>query len=170
MSRSIHAAQGESLPYNHYLHQFLTFLKHERGFADATIVNRERSLKPFLGWLVAEDVPLSTLSPVVITKYFTGIVAGRWKRTTVSFHVQSLRSFFRYASSRGWCAAGIAESIDAPPGLRVRKSAARAGVGRREEAFHQRQRHVASSDQKSLRDPALLGLRPARWRSLLPAS
>jgi integrase/recombinase XerD len=114
MSRSIHAAQGESLLYNHHLHQFLTFLKHERGFADATIVNRERSLKPFLGWLVAEDVPLSALSPVVITKYFTGIVAGRWKRTTVSFHVQSLRSFFRYASSRGWCAAGIAESIDAP--------------------------------------------------------
>jgi len=43
MSRSIHGAQGESLPYNHHLHQFLTFLKHERGFADATIVNRERS-------------------------------------------------------------------------------------------------------------------------------
>jgi site-specific recombinase XerD len=46
VSRSMHAEQGESLPYNH-LHQFLTFLKHERGFADATIVNRERSLKPF---------------------------------------------------------------------------------------------------------------------------
>jgi hypothetical protein len=47
MSRSIHAAQGESLSYNHHQHQFLTFLKHERGFADATILNRERSLKPF---------------------------------------------------------------------------------------------------------------------------
>ena len=114
MSRSIHAAQGEPLPYNHHLHQFLTFLKHERGFADATIVNRERSLKPFFAWLVAQDVPLSAVSPVVITKYFTGIVAGRWKRTTVSFHVYSLRSFFRFATNRGWCAAGIAESIDAP--------------------------------------------------------
>jgi integrase/recombinase XerD len=67
-----------------------------------------------LAWLVAQGVPLSSVSPVVITKYFTGTVAGRWKRTTVSFHVQSLRSFFRYASSRGWCLAGIAESIDAP--------------------------------------------------------
>ena len=114
MSRSIHAAPLESLPYNHHLHQFLTFLKCERGFADATIINRERSLKPFLGWLVAQDVPLSTVSPVTITKYFTSAVAGRWKRTTISFHVQSLRSFFRYASSRGWCASGIAESIDAP--------------------------------------------------------
>jgi hypothetical protein len=34
------------------------------------------------------------MSPAVITKYFTGAVAGKWKRTTVSFHVQSLRSFF----------------------------------------------------------------------------
>jgi hypothetical protein len=40
MSRSIHAAQGESLPYNHHQHQFLTVLKHERAFADATIGNR----------------------------------------------------------------------------------------------------------------------------------
>ena len=114
MSRSKHAAQGASLPFNHHLHPFLTFLKHERGFADATIVNRERSLNPFLGWLVAQDVPLSTVSPVTITKYFTSAVAGRWKRTTISFHVYSLRSFFRFATNRGWCAAGIAESIDAP--------------------------------------------------------
>src|SRR5664279_2120934 len=114
MSSSVHAEQSDPSPYNHYLQQFLTLLKQERGFADATIVNRERSLKPFLGWLVAQDVPLSTVSPVAITKYFTSAVAGRWKRTTISFHVQSLRSFFRYATSRGWCAAGIAESIDAP--------------------------------------------------------
>jgi hypothetical protein len=73
VSRSTHAEEGESLPYNHHLHQFLTCLKHERGFAEATIVNRARSLKPFLGWLVAQDVPLSTMSPGVITTYFTGI-------------------------------------------------------------------------------------------------
>jgi site-specific recombinase XerD len=54
------------------------------------------------------------VSPVTITKYFTSAVAGRWKRSSVSFHVQSLRSFLRYASCRGWCAPGIAESIDAP--------------------------------------------------------
>lgn len=106
MSRSVHAEQDVSSFYNHHLHQFLTFLNRERGFADATIVNRGRSLKPFLEWLVAQNVSLFTVPPVVITKYFTSSVAGRWKRTTIWFHVQSLRSFFRYASSRGWCAAG----------------------------------------------------------------
>lgn len=114
MSESMHAEQAQRSPHTHHLQQFLAFLKQERGFADATIVNRKRSLKPFLDWLATQGVPLSTVSPMVITKYFTGAVAGKWKRTTVSFHVQSLRSFFRYASGRGWCAAGIAESIDAP--------------------------------------------------------
>ena len=61
MSRSVHAEPGESSPYNHHLQQFLTFLKRDRGFADATIVNREHSLRPFLAWLVAQDVPLSTI-------------------------------------------------------------------------------------------------------------
>jgi site-specific recombinase XerD len=115
VSRSIRAEQQiEVPPYHPHLETFLSFLKKERGFADATLVNRKRSLKPFLAWLVGRGVPLSTVSPVVITKYFTRTVAGRWKRTSVSFHVQSLRSFFRYASCQGWCAAGIAESIDAP--------------------------------------------------------
>jgi hypothetical protein len=39
--------------------------------------------KPFLGWLVAEDVPLSTVSPVVITKYFTGIAAWKANKATL---------------------------------------------------------------------------------------
>jgi site-specific recombinase XerD len=115
VSRSIRAEQQiEVSPYNHHLETFLSFLKKERGFADATLVNRKRSLKPFLAWLFGRGVPLSTVSPVEITKYFTGTVAGRWRRTSVSFHVQSLRSFFRYAGCQGWCPAGIAESIDAP--------------------------------------------------------
>jgi site-specific recombinase XerD len=114
VSRSMHAEQSDPSPYNHHLQQFLTFLKQERGFAEATMVNRKRSLKPFLAWLLAQGVPLSGVSLAAITKYFTSAVAGRWKRTSISFHVQSLRSFFPYAGSRGWSAAGIAESIDAP--------------------------------------------------------
>jgi len=70
VSRSIRAEQQiEFSPYNHHLETFLSFLRKERGFADATIVNRKRSLKPFLAWLVGRGVPLSTVSPVVITKY-----------------------------------------------------------------------------------------------------
>jgi site-specific recombinase XerD len=78
VSRSIRAEQQiEVSPYSHHLEEFLTFLKKERGFPDATLVDRQRSLKPFFAWLNAQDIPLSAVSPVVITKYFTGAVAGR---------------------------------------------------------------------------------------------
>jgi site-specific recombinase XerD len=77
VSKSMHPEQTEPSPHNHYLQQFLAFLKQERGFADATIVNRKRSLKPFLAWLVGRGVPLSTVLPVLINKYFTGTVAGQ---------------------------------------------------------------------------------------------
>jgi len=61
VSKSTHTEQGERSPYEHYLQEFLTFLKQERGFADAMIVNRKRSLKPSWAWLVAQGVPLSSV-------------------------------------------------------------------------------------------------------------
>jgi hypothetical protein len=66
----------EQLPNNDYLQEFLTFLQQEKGFADATIVNREHSLRPFLAWLVAQDVPLSTVSPV---RWCGRRLCGCWK-------------------------------------------------------------------------------------------
>jgi hypothetical protein len=45
VSKSTHAEQGERSPYEDFLQEFLTF-QQERGFADATIANRKRSLKP----------------------------------------------------------------------------------------------------------------------------
>ena len=102
------------LPYEKSLKEFFTFLREERGFARATIVGHKHSLKPFLFWLIRENIPLSGVSPCVISNYFSSEVAGRWKRASVSTHVQHLRSFFRNASQHGWCAKGIAESIDGP--------------------------------------------------------
>jgi hypothetical protein len=38
MPRSLHAEPSEPSTYNHHLPEFLTSLKHERGFADVTII------------------------------------------------------------------------------------------------------------------------------------
>jgi len=106
--------QPETLPDANLVAEFLDYLKEERGFAEATVVNRRRSLEVFLRWLNEKGCCLSGVSPATISDYFSSVAAGRWKRSTVSLHVQSLRSFFRYAGGRGWCTAGIAEAIDAP--------------------------------------------------------
>jgi integrase/recombinase XerD len=106
--------QFEELPYQQFLEEFFCFLRDEKGFAEATILGHRRSLRPFLSWLTRENIPLFAVSPRTISRYFASAVAGRRKRVSVAHHVQSLRSFFRYANQRGWCARGIAESIDAP--------------------------------------------------------
>lgn len=66
VSKSIRAEESEPSPYSHQLQQFLAFLKQERGFADATIVNRKRSPALFLAGLVGQSIPLSAVSPSVI--------------------------------------------------------------------------------------------------------
>jgi integrase/recombinase XerD len=104
----------EELPYGEFLGEFFAFLREERGLADATIRGYEHSLKFFLSWMKRKHIQMTAVSPTTISTYFTSAVAGRWKRVTVSHHVQALRTFFRYAAQRGWCAKGIAESIDAP--------------------------------------------------------
>ncbi len=53
----------ETLPYAGFLAEFLAYLKEERGFAEATIVNRSASLKPFLRWLEEKGLRLSGVSP-----------------------------------------------------------------------------------------------------------
>ena len=106
--------EREELPYGEFLGEFFAFLSEERGLADATIRGNKHSLKLFLSWLKQKHIQLTAVSPTTISTYFTSAVAGRWKRVTVSHHVQALRTFFRYAARRGWCTKGIAESIDAP--------------------------------------------------------
>jgi integrase/recombinase XerD len=100
-------------PYTKEIAEFLAHLEHDRGYAQVTCANRQRSLRPFLSWLDRCGIPLTKVSPSSISAYFIE-TGSRWKRTTVAQHVQSLRSFFRYAESRGWGSPGVAKTIDAP--------------------------------------------------------
>jgi len=97
------------------LEAFLTFEIRERGLAPATISNRRRSLSVFLTWLATKVETLAEVTPDHIARYFTTVaVQRRWKRTTISFVVNQLRQFFRFAESKGWCRSRLAATIDAP--------------------------------------------------------
>ncbi len=105
---------GESRgPFHSELQQFLSYLCTERGFAEATIENRQKSLSPFFDWLSEQGLPLSHVGVNEISTYQRACACHGWKRTTISFHVQSLRGFFRYAASQGWTL-DIASGIGAP--------------------------------------------------------
>jgi site-specific recombinase XerD len=100
-------------PYESELDSFLHHLRDERGFADATIDLRRKSLRPFFTWMSEEARPLSEVGLADISAYQRACAQRKWKRTTISVHVQALRSFFRYAASRGWCS-DFSSGIAAP--------------------------------------------------------
>jgi site-specific recombinase XerD len=97
------------------LEALLTFEMRERGLAPETISNRQRSLSAFLTWLATKVEDLAEVTPDHIALYFTTVGAQRrWKRTSISFVINQLRQFFRFAESKGWCRSQLAATIDAP--------------------------------------------------------
>lgn len=100
-------------PYERELAQFIEHLRTERGFAEATIRNRQLSLNLFFCWLHAQDLPLSEVRLEHIDAWQKVCGQRGWKRTTISLQVQALRAFFRYAATQGW-AADLASGIGAP--------------------------------------------------------
>jgi integrase/recombinase XerD len=97
------------------LEAFVDFEERERGFAPATIVRVKRCLGEFLNWVAGERKALRKIMPEDIARYVSRMSAEHhWKRTTIVAVVSALRTFFRFAQSRRWCAPDLVDTIDAP--------------------------------------------------------
>jgi site-specific recombinase XerD len=96
------------------LDSFLKELRDERGYTNQTVRSREEALNLFFEWLGKQSVSLEKVTPEILAAYFVQNKARGWKKTTVQAYGSSLRAFFRYATRRGWCAQGLAETIQSP--------------------------------------------------------
>ncbi|MHB8652876.1 MAG: tyrosine-type recombinase/integrase [Terriglobia bacterium] len=96
------------------LDSFLKELRDERGYTDKTVTSREEALNLFFEWLGKQGVSLKEVTPEILAAYFVQNKVRGWKKSTVKAYGNSLRVFFRYATRRGWCAPGLAETIESP--------------------------------------------------------
>ena len=98
---------------------FANWMRHERGLAEATIKFRCRVINRFFEWLIERDVALSAINITdldqVLMRY---TISGRYRRSTINLHAQSIRSFIRFAEQQGWCATGLAAGIIPPRFMR----------------------------------------------------
>jgi site-specific recombinase XerD len=101
-------------PYADLVAQFERFLDLERGLSPRTIKTRRGSIQPFLTWLQEQDRVLNEVTILDVERFLALPRSRHWSRVTLAGCVDSLRCFFRYAGTRGWCAPNIAEAIDAP--------------------------------------------------------
>lgn len=103
-----------SAPHADLVTQFARFLEDERGQAPATIRRRRGDALSFLSWFEQQHRPFSEVTILDVERYLELPRTRPWSRVTVAGCVASLRSFFRYAGMRKWCAPNIGEAIDAP--------------------------------------------------------
>lgn len=101
-------------PYADLLTEFENFLDHERGLSPNTIHMRHVHVLAFLTWFDQQHRPFSNVTIRDIERFLALPRDRPWSRVTVACYVASLRSFFRYAGGRKWCAPNIGEAIDAP--------------------------------------------------------
>src|SRR5262249_53855869 len=97
------------------LASFADSMRLQQGLSTETITGRCSALQPFLDQLEAPEGALSeiTLSQID-TALLQQISQHGYARRTVQTLASTLRAFFRYAQSRGWCSAGLAAAIKAP--------------------------------------------------------
>lgn len=101
-------------PHAELVAEFTRFLDQERGQSAATLRRRRGDALGFLNWFDQQQRPLTEVSILDVERYLALPRSRPWSRVTVAGCVASLRSFFRYAGMRKWCAPNVGEAIDAP--------------------------------------------------------
>jgi integrase/recombinase XerD len=101
-------------PYDDFVRDFVERLASTKGLSIATVRSYGQRARYFLKWLAARNIPLSSISLLDVDDYFACQSAEGWRATTLATEGNGLRAFFRHASSRGWCVAGLSQGVRSP--------------------------------------------------------
>ncbi len=115
--RSIGAlTTAEKVPhrFSRELRAFVEHMRTERGLSSATIANRMHLTEGFFASLPTHVGSIGTISLDQIEVFLLGESKRGWSRRSLRQLGSSLRSFFRFAASRGWCSPALASGLELP--------------------------------------------------------
>lgn len=102
-------------PYADMIEEFTNYMTGERGLASRTIRGRCWYLAQFFSRFYQQHRPFNEISIVDIDADIARkSEQDSYARSTIQSYAAALRSFFRYAEQRGWCAPGLAVAIMSP--------------------------------------------------------
>ena len=96
--------------------QFFNYLRYERNRSDLTVMRYERSLRDFEVFFKTLDSALSweTVDADVIRQWMETLMDKGNKATSVDADLSAVRSFYRFALSRGLVRKDPARAITGP--------------------------------------------------------
>jgi hypothetical protein len=105
---------NEPIPFADLLKDFAAYMRNQRGLSAVTIRNRCWHVETFLDWFTELNRSFAEVS-IGDVDAFLSLKAGQgWSRVSLATNAEALRSFFRHAEVRSWCAVGLASGIDGP--------------------------------------------------------
>jgi site-specific recombinase XerD len=93
---------------------FATYMEKERGLEASTIERRCQFVRDFLAWFAHRHDVLSQVAIEDMDAYFAFKSAQGLVRLSIRAIADALRSFFRHAGRKGWCAGTLAAAITGP--------------------------------------------------------
>jgi integrase/recombinase XerD len=109
--------QLETPPPNRFhrvIAEFIDAMRSVRGLAPDTVHGYSSRAFGFLKWFGARYESLEHVSLRHVDDFLASKRAAGWSIRTIASQCQALRTFFRYAEMRGWCASGLALGIRSP--------------------------------------------------------
>jgi integrase/recombinase XerD len=109
--------QLETSPPNRFdrvITEFCNAMRSVRGLAPDTVRNYSSRAFGFLKWFGERYESVEKVSLIHVDDFLACKRAAGWSIRTIATQCQALRSFFRYAETRGWCAPGLALGIRSP--------------------------------------------------------
>ncbi|WP_263417842.1 site-specific integrase [Terriglobus albidus] len=101
-------------PFLEQTQAFSHSLQVNYGLAEATVRGYSNRAQAFLTWLAAQGGDLEAVSVADIDKFILAKRVEGWTPRGIGNQCQALRSFFRFAETRGWSAPNLALAIRIP--------------------------------------------------------
>jgi len=140
-------------PFQERLSDFTEFMK-SMPLMSSTIDTHRRHALSFLRWFSTHKKSLSRASCADSDKFIAAKTSAGWAAATLASTAQSVRAFFRYAETRGWCRPGIAESVTAPR----RRTLATPCQGRQWAEVRRLMDSIKGKDRASIRAKAVVSI------------
>ena len=140
--------------FEEHLSDFARYMAEEQGLSPQSVRSHCWKTSKFLAWFGERHRSLVRVNVEDVDEFLAMKGANGWNRKSVSVAAQALRAFFRYAETRGWCAAGFAKGIQAPKIYQYEDLP----EGPTEKEVQQLLQSVKGSGQAALRTRAILML------------
>src|SRR5260370_32373504 len=89
-------------------------MRNKGGFSEVRTRNRCWHAETFLNWFRELNRSFAEVSIRDVDAFLSLKASQGWSRVSLATNAEALRSFFRHAEVRSWCAVGLASGIDGP--------------------------------------------------------